>query len=228
VLLNALYLATGLVGLPSSRTPVGSRLFLICSGIGYFALAVYGFAIGHGSRANFVPLNRADSWLHLVLSAVLFSFAWIAAHLHEAPPPLQDVSQPGTQSAERAALEGIERGLAEGRQVESLPAVAWLAGRDVSLDAEQLQGARRRAVLLLAAGGDPLRGLALDGRAVTALAYELDDPRRRDELRRGLERLRGEADGLPAVCEILSALLADGDFAWQAFACGQLAEELAE
>src|SRR5262245_14086287 len=58
VLLNALYLATGLVGLPSSRTPVGSRLFLICSGIGYFALAVYGFAIGHGSRANFVPLNR--------------------------------------------------------------------------------------------------------------------------------------------------------------------------
>jgi hypothetical protein len=61
---------------------------------------------------------------------------------------------------------------------------------------------------------------------VTALAAELDDPVRRDQLRRGLEQLRAEAEGLPGVCELLSALLADPELAWRAFACAQLAEEL--
>ena len=127
---------------------------------------------------------------------------------------------------ERAALEGLERGLREGRQDELLPAVAWLAGREVPLDADELHGAQRRAVLLLAAGGDPGRGLDLNGRAVTALAAELDDPNRRDELRRGLELLRAEAGGLPAMCGALSTLLGDPELAWRAFACGQLADAL--
>jgi hypothetical protein len=127
---------------------------------------------------------------------------------------------------ERAALEGLERGLAEGGRDELLAAVTWLAGQRVRLDEAELHGARRRAVLLLAAGGDPLRGLDLNGRAVTTLAAELDDPGRRNELRHGLEWLRAEAEGLPAVCEVLSALLEDPELAWRAFACGQLAEEL--
>ena len=131
-------------------------------------------------------------------------------------------------SGEREALEGLERGLEEGRRAELLPAAAWLSGREVRLDEDELHGARRRAVLLLAAGGDPLRELDLDGRAVTALAAELDHPGRREELRLGLQRLRAEAEGLPAVCEVLSELLEDPDLAWRAFACGHLAEELGE
>ena len=62
---------------------------------------------------------------------------------------------------------------------ERWASLAFVAGRQVELDAEELNGALRRAMLLLAAGGDPHRELALDSRAVVALADELDaEPRR--------------------------------------------------
>ncbi len=127
----------------------------------------------------------------------------------------------------REWLEGLEDSLASGARSAALAALAWLAGRDVGLDDAELHGARRRALLLLASGGDPHRRLELDGRAVTALAAELDDPARRAELERGLSQLRGEAAGLALVGEALSTLLEDADLAWRAFACGLLAEELA-
>ena len=57
-----------------------------------------------------------------------------------------------------------------------LPTLAWLAGRELELDPDELKGALRRAELLLAAGGDPHRELDFDGRAVTALADDLDEP----------------------------------------------------
>jgi len=230
VLLNALHLAFGLLGFPAARTPVGARLYLICGAIGYFALTVYGVAIEHRSRANVLPLDRADNGLHAGLALGLLALAWIGAHLHQQPAAAAEEKSPppSSVSGEREALEGLEGGLEQGRRAELLPAVAWLSGREVHLDEDELHGARRRAVLLLAAGGDPLRGLDLDGRAVRALAAELDDPARREELRLGLQRLRGEAEGLPAVCEALSALLEDLDLAWRAFACGHLAEELGE
>jgi hypothetical protein len=85
----------------------------------------------------------------------------------------------------------------------------------------------RRAVLLLAAGGDPRRGLELDGRAVTALAAELDRPERRTGLARGLTALRAEAEGLPRTAAALDRLLGDAELAWRAFAAGVLGEELA-
>jgi len=100
--------------------------------------------------------------------------------------------------------------------VNELVAIAWLAGRGVSLDPGELHGALRRAVLLLAAGGDPHREPELDGRAVTGLAAELDRPERRAELEAALRELR---DGT-------SRLLADSDLAWRALACALLAEEL--
>ncbi len=108
-----------------------------------------------------------------------------------------------------------------------LAALAWLAGREVQIDEEELQGARRRAVLLLAAGGDPQRGLELDGRAVTALAADLDSPERRDELAAGLRGLQDQAADLDSVSAALASLLLDTDLAWRALACGLLAEELA-
>jgi hypothetical protein len=38
----------------------------------YLLLAVYGAAIGHDdSAANFVPLNEADTWLHLGLGVLM-------------------------------------------------------------------------------------------------------------------------------------------------------------
>jgi hypothetical protein len=95
--------------------------------------------------------------------------------------------------------------------------IAWLAGRTVTLDAHELHGALRRALLLLAAGGDPAREPEPNGRAATGLAAELDRPERRAELEAALRELHDRA----------GELLADPDLAWRAFACGLLAEELA-
>jgi hypothetical protein len=105
--------------------------------------------------------------------------------------------------------------------------VAWLAGRDVPIGEDELRGAIRRALLLLAAGGDPHRRLDLDGRTVTALAAELDRPERREELARGLARARAQADGLSGVSAALDRLLGDAQLAWHAFAAGLIGEELA-
>ena len=98
---------------------------------------------------------------------------------------------------------------------DELVPLAWLAGRALELDEDELRGPIRRSMLLLAAGGDPARddALALDGRAVTALAEELYTPER-------FERLVVELGELGAAV--------DPELGWKAYACSLLAEELAE
>jgi hypothetical protein len=91
ILLNGVHVGFGLLGLPASRTPVGTRLYLLCGSVGYFALAVYGVAIEHRPEANVLPLDRADNWLHAALALGLLLLAWIAAHLHEQ----RSVREPG-------------------------------------------------------------------------------------------------------------------------------------
>jgi hypothetical protein len=125
----------------------------------------------------------------------------------------------------RSWLEQVEA-TAEGD--DALAVLAWLAGANVRMDEDELRGALRRSLLLLAAGGDPHRTLELDGRAVVALAGELDRPERRDDLTRGLAGLRTESEGLSGVSMALDGLLGDGDLAWRAYAAGLIGEELAE
>ena len=98
---------------------------------------------------------------------------------------------------------------------DELVPLAWLAGRSLGLDEDELRGPIRRAMLLLASGGDPTRedGLALDGRAVTALADELLTEERRKRLVAELRELGADVDP---------------ELAWSAFACSLLAEELAD
>lgn len=112
-----------------------------------------------------------------------------------------------------------------GEETDLRPALALLAGRELEIDQAELNPARRRALLLLAAGGDPHTGLVLDGRAVVSLADELDRPDRRTELRRGLGELEREPAG-PYVTAALGELLAGAETAWRAYACALLAEEL--
>jgi hypothetical protein len=121
-------------------------------------------------------------------------------------------------------LDGLEASLTAGDRTGALMALAWLAGQEVDFDESELRGARRRAVQLLAAGGDPLRGFELEGRAVTALATDLDTPERREQLAAGIAQLQVEAP--PLVTNALGELLADSELAWHAFAGGLLAEEL--
>lgn len=106
--------------------------------------------------------------------------------------------------------------------------LCFIAGRGVVLDEAEVHGALRRAELLLATGGDPRRRLELYGRAVTAVAEDLDTPAARVQLAEGLAKLMEEARGLRGASEALRLLLRDGDLAWQCFACALVAEQIAE
>jgi hypothetical protein len=122
----------------------------------------------------------------------------------------------------RELLELLEAGPGD----NLLPGLAWLAGQDVELDPDEVKATVRRAELLLAAGGDPRRELELDGRAVTAVAADLDEPGARDQLEDSLARLAAESEGLAAVNDGLARLRAQPDLAWQSYACALLAEAM--
>jgi predicted transporter len=44
-----------------------SQAMLLGGGAVYLLLWLYGLMIDHDSSANFVPVNNADNWLHLLL-----------------------------------------------------------------------------------------------------------------------------------------------------------------
>lgn len=116
----------------------------------------------------------------------------------------------------------------ESEPPESLPAsLAWLAGQQVELDHDEVKAALRRAELLLAAGGDPHRELDFDGRAVSAVAADLDDPSVRSRFEDALARLAAATEGLEAVSATLARLRAQPDLAWQSYAGALLAEAIA-
>jgi hypothetical protein len=129
-------------------------------------------------------------------------------------------------------LTKLERSLAEDEEGEELPialvVLAAMAGAEVPLERDEAHGAARRALLLLTAGGDPARGLDLNGRAVTALATELRSVDRQLALEDGIRELRVRAKGLPHVSEAVHALADAPDVAWRAYAASLLADELAE
>jgi hypothetical protein len=131
-------------------------------------------------------------------------------------------------SPERAFLAQLEERLREGDQVEVEVSLVLLAGRGVDVDETELKGARRRAVELLVAGGDPRRDLDPEGRAVTALAEDLDTPVRRAALESGLESLQPTVDGLTHVSARLERLTRDDALAWRWFSCTLLGEVLVE
>lgn len=68
VLHNFVHLLFGVVGVAVARASGTSRQYLIWGGVVYFVLWLYGLFVPHDSMANFVPLNDADDWLHLVLA----------------------------------------------------------------------------------------------------------------------------------------------------------------
>ena len=111
---------------------------------------------------------------------------------------------------------------------DPLPVLAFVAGQGVELPDEELNGARRRALLLVAAGGDPHRELDVDDRAVKALASDLYSDERRDQLGRGVDALAVRVRELPTAREAALFLAADLDLAWRLFMLGLLAEELGE
>ena len=126
----------------------------------------------------------------------------------------------------RARLEELERSGHDPRSTELLVILCWLVRDEVSIDETQLNASRRRAMFVLAAGGDPHRDLGPDSVAAERLADELDTPSRRAQLASALAEL--PADDLPAVAAAAESLCADPDLAWRSFALSLIADELAE
>jgi hypothetical protein len=119
----------------------------------------------------------------------------------------------------------LER-LEAGELGDPLAVLAYVAGRRVELPPAELNDARRRALLLLAAGGDPRRELEVDDRAVKAVAADLFSDERRAALGAGIDELALRARELPRVREATLFLAGDVDLAWRLYALSLLAEEL--
>jgi arginine exporter protein ArgO len=73
VLHNIVHLLFGVVGVALARNVPGARNYLIWGGVIYAVLWLYGLFIAIDSPANFVPLNDADDWLHLLLAIVMIA-----------------------------------------------------------------------------------------------------------------------------------------------------------
>jgi hypothetical protein len=71
ILHNIVHLLFGVVGLAAARNVRLVVPFFLGSAAIYLVLTIYGLVIDKDSNANFVPLNSADNWLHLVLVIAL-------------------------------------------------------------------------------------------------------------------------------------------------------------
>ena len=67
ILHNIVHLLFGIAGLVLARTAAQARTYLVFGGVIYLVLFVYGLIVGQESAANFVPVNTADDFLHLIL-----------------------------------------------------------------------------------------------------------------------------------------------------------------
>lgn len=81
-------------------------------------------------------------------------------------------------------------------------------------------------LFVLAAGGDPRRGLGPGSPAAVSLAADLDDAAARNELASALDWLAQQAYGLDAVTAALDRLREEPDLAWRWLACALLVDEL--
>jgi hypothetical protein len=75
ILHNLVHLIFGVVGLVAARTPLRARNYLFVGGVIYLALFLFGL-VARRSQANFIPVNSADNFLHLV-----FALGMIAASI---------------------------------------------------------------------------------------------------------------------------------------------------
>ena len=64
---NVIHLISGVVGVALARTYAASRAYFLGGGLVYLALWLHGLFMNQGSRANLLPVNGADNWLHFGL-----------------------------------------------------------------------------------------------------------------------------------------------------------------
>jgi hypothetical protein len=94
ILHNIVHLLFGIAGIAMARALDTARTYLLGAGVLYVVLFVYGLFVSDGGDANFVPINMADTWLHLALGIGLLG-SWLVSKGGEevvtdrpaAPPP---------------------------------------------------------------------------------------------------------------------------------------------
>ncbi len=72
ILHNIAHLLFG-VGILMARTTESARSYLLGAGVVYAVLFIYGLFVGDDDDANFIPMNNADDWLHLLLAVALLA-----------------------------------------------------------------------------------------------------------------------------------------------------------
>ncbi|MCD1144972.1 DUF4383 domain-containing protein [Kocuria sp. LUK] len=77
ILHNLVHLLYGIAGLALARSAGGARAFLRWGGAVYLLLWLYGLLIDKESTANFVPVNSADDWLHLLLGLTMVALSFL-------------------------------------------------------------------------------------------------------------------------------------------------------
>jgi hypothetical protein len=80
ILNNFVNLGFGVLGLLAGRASATARVYLTGGGTAYFALGIYGLLVDYFSNWNFVPLDRADAWLHVGLGVAMV-YAGLAVSL---------------------------------------------------------------------------------------------------------------------------------------------------
>lgn len=71
VLHNVVHLLFGVAGLAAAARPRLAPAYLVGGGVVYAVLTVYGLVVDQSFKANFVPLNTADNWLHAGLAVAM-------------------------------------------------------------------------------------------------------------------------------------------------------------
>ncbi len=79
VLHNLVHILFGIVGLALAKTMEGAKLYLLGGGVIYLVLWLYGIVVDKDGGANFVPLNTADDWLHLVLGVTMVGLGLVTS-----------------------------------------------------------------------------------------------------------------------------------------------------
>jgi Domain of unknown function (DUF4383) len=82
ILHNIVHLLFGIAGIALSRTRANALSYLLYSGVIYVALTVFGLFVDAGDDANFIPVNGADTVLHLVLAIGLLG-GWLISRGEE-------------------------------------------------------------------------------------------------------------------------------------------------
>jgi len=70
ILHNLVHLVFG-VGLLAALRAGSAKLYLLGGGVVYLGVAAYGYFVDHASDANFLPINDADTYLHVGLSTAM-------------------------------------------------------------------------------------------------------------------------------------------------------------